>query len=566
MNTFTDRFRNILTAFAACAAITLMVTAQPAFATHFTDTFEIDGDAVNNGAVTGDDWSNLYSGGGSATLFTGIIPDPISTQKTFTKGSKDTKDISTWRFSIQSSPPKDDITNAYAVAYATPDLHIYFGADRASNNGDTTIGFWFFKGNISVNTTTGQFIGTHQDGDLLVVSDFTTGGTTHTITLFKWAGTGISGSLQQIASGTISNLPAGTPFCPNILGTTDAVCAVTNGTDVTAPWPYSPSPGTFPTGTFFEGGINIAELIPSDTCFSSFLAETRSSTSTNAELKNFVLSSFPVCGLAATKACTSPVLVGTNQVRYTVAGSVSNTGLGTVYNIGVVDSPALDSSSLGFFTCDGSHMPTTTPASPSSLPAGQEICYKATTTFPANQNGGTDSITASGNTASNGTGTTVSADPVTASCPPLQLTPDVTVSKECKVCLDSSSTANRVVLKASYSGSVCNNSTTFPLFNVNVTDAALTGASDTLVAVSPSGTNLSSFTLGAASCQTFKGSYFPTAARLFSDILNSTTLKPYDAAFRDVITVTGNVPFGTNQTLGSTPAECTLCNPATVCP
>ena len=65
------------------------------------------------------------------------------------------------------------------------------------------------------------------------------------------------------------------------------------GSHEPSPWPYTPkanegSPGTFPISAFFEGGINITRLVPDATCFSGFLAETRSSTPFDARLKDFV--------------------------------------------------------------------------------------------------------------------------------------------------------------------------------------------------------------------------------------------------------------------------------------
>src|SRR5947199_326250 len=72
-------------------------------------------------------------------------------------------------------------------------LILYAGLDRFDNSGDATAGFWFFKNNIGENanvTTNGghPFVGTHSDGDVLLVSDFTVGGSTSTIKVFKWVG------------------------------------------------------------------------------------------------------------------------------------------------------------------------------------------------------------------------------------------------------------------------------------------------------------------------------------------------------------------------------------------
>ena len=57
----------------------------------------------------------------------------------------------------------------------------------------------------------------------------------------------------------------------------------------------------------FEGGVNITQIFEGSTapCFASFLAETRSSTSVSAVLKDFVLGAFPVCGVNITANCPS---------------------------------------------------------------------------------------------------------------------------------------------------------------------------------------------------------------------------------------------------------------------
>jgi hypothetical protein len=70
-----------------------------------------------------------------------------------------------------------------------------------------------------------------------------------------------------------------------------------NSQNEVAPWQYTPkfgSAGTFPSGSFFEGGVNLSELGLAG-CFSSFLAETRSSPSIDATLKDFVLGAFAPC-------------------------------------------------------------------------------------------------------------------------------------------------------------------------------------------------------------------------------------------------------------------------------
>ena len=78
-------------------------------------------------------------------------------------------------------------------------------------------------------------------------------------------------------------------------------CAITNILDVPAPdWAYTPKGGVegddLPYETFYEGGINVTRLLSgANICISTFLAETRSSRSETAQLKDLVIGGFPVC-------------------------------------------------------------------------------------------------------------------------------------------------------------------------------------------------------------------------------------------------------------------------------
>lgn len=544
-----------------CAAIVSLGWAPGALAVDKLGLFELDANTADSPAGAPDDWDNIHLKNSSASVTTGIVTD--TTPRVFTGGSKDILDISGWSHRLGSSPPKSDLLHAYAAAYPSgQDLIIYFGADRASTNGTVTTGFWFFKNEISVNAN-GSFSGLHSDGDVLVVADYDNGGKVGTIVVYEWLG----GVLKKIVQS--QNL-LGSPglFCDG----GDNVCATTNGSNIAVPWN-----GTLVPGQFFEGGINITQLIPGAGCFSSFMATSRSSTTESAEIKNFILDSFPVCGMTVTKVCSDPELAGVNSdmIKYKIAGNVANTGFGTLYNISVTDSPALDSNSLGFFTCDTSGNATTTPANPATLGAGEKICYVAS--FTSKQNGGTDTVTASGNTASGGGGTPVS-DTETATCPKLTLNPDVVVTKECIACLDSSSTPGRVVLNTSFFGSVCNKKD-FPISHVKVVDAITKGADGTLVAVDKDGKddpniNMGDFTLGAAveengvlkeTCQKFRGNYYPTAALYKLDKANTTLDADY-AAFKDEITATGMLPLDVEaRYLDSGTGECNLCDGVNSC-
>src|SRR5688500_13096091 len=63
----------------------------------------------------------------------------------FTQGSKDGDAISSWHWSNGQTNNKGDITNGAAILGVENGHNIlYFAGDRAVNNGDAAIGFWFF--------------------------------------------------------------------------------------------------------------------------------------------------------------------------------------------------------------------------------------------------------------------------------------------------------------------------------------------------------------------------------------------------------------------------------------
>jgi hypothetical protein len=323
--------------------------------------FEVDGNAIVNTAGN-EDWATMLlpPNQSDSTARTGILQDPINaTDRIFTGGgSKDERDVSgsgqVWQHTTGAPPDKNNLNHAYAVGYQNAetdgDLHIYFGADRFDNSGDSAIGFWFFQDNVTVNTQTGGFNGQHQVGDILVTSDFRNGGGVSVINVFKWVGG--SQKLQLLATGAPAAPGSGsTPFClsrniPNE-GQRNIACGIANrsATAVPAGWPggYIDKDGgttQFQTSTFFEGGINVSELLGTNTtCFSTFLAMTRSSASTTAQLKDFVVGAFPLCEIAVSKVCDGPTTQANSgdpyHTSYTV--TVTNNGGGPVFNASFIE-------------------------------------------------------------------------------------------------------------------------------------------------------------------------------------------------------------------------------------
>jgi hypothetical protein len=240
---------------------------------------------------------------------------------TFTGGNtKDHIDIPSWLHTSGASPDKGEILNAYAAKAIVPasgstganpgDQILYFGMDRYAVDGSTDIGFWFFKNpvyacpdaNAPADACTGvpdgSFAGQHAIGDILILGTFTQGGATSNVRVFEWVGTGGTAT----SSGTVEG-PTGA-FGDCVPGDAGADgCATVNNTSIEV-WPSytfkgDALSGWAPAGGFFEGGVNLSAM-GLQGCFSSFLAETRSSPELTAVLKDFALGAFEACGSTLT--------------------------------------------------------------------------------------------------------------------------------------------------------------------------------------------------------------------------------------------------------------------------
>src|SRR5262249_30288050 len=186
-------------------------------------TFELDGNVTTGvlgttgSTTTSHDWDQVFADNNvtpppvSGAVASAFITDAVNsnTDDIFTGGgSKDTLGIQQgpWLFTASKPQGKNDITHAYAAMYTdTSNGHsiLYAGLDRFDNSGDATAGFWFFRNNITESSTvsgngTGPFVGSHADGDVLLVSDFTTGGSVSTIKVFVWVGDDATGHLQAL--------------------------------------------------------------------------------------------------------------------------------------------------------------------------------------------------------------------------------------------------------------------------------------------------------------------------------------------------------------------------------
>src|SRR5687767_11993382 len=323
---------------AACA----LLFAAGAQAVHDDGLFELDRNAVDDGLAGnagGEDWNLVCPAstpvgtapgclGGTAAAVSSFVTDPDGATIFTQGGSKDDLDTGQWRHTDGSVPDKDDLLHGFAARIGD---HLYFGADRAAANGDAQIGIWFFQN--QVGPVAGGLFGpaVHRDGDILVLSDFTKGGTLPTVRVFEWNGPG--GDIPGVGeiNGTLHLLFGTTATPQDCVGTplsNDPACATVNTTSTPSPWAFDPKFGpdnSFGPGMFYEGGIDLAFLGVADECFSSFLIETRSSQSVDAVLKDFVAGSFAQCG---SSTLTTPKLGdGTTNVpaagtSITTAGSI----------------------------------------------------------------------------------------------------------------------------------------------------------------------------------------------------------------------------------------------------
>jgi hypothetical protein len=319
----------------------LLVGALSALAVHTAGAFELDANAVAVVPNPPDDWDLVHDGLDSA-LVSEFVVDPFEGgvspdfDDVFAQNSKDTLDITDWSWKAAESEDKNDITNAYAAAYfATAgedagDLILYFGVDRMANNGDAAVGVWFLQSEVTQTEICQgpncEFSGAHVPGDILVQSDFTTGGTVERLDVYMWDCDTFYGSQADCeaafdtadftvenAGGDLWRIFEGVDCDDAVDG--DLACANVNTSTVTAPWDYSyKCVGTnqpaecagnqgsivpldvFPVATFFEGGVNLTDTLGEDICLATFIAETRSSQSETSTLDDKALGGFDLCG------------------------------------------------------------------------------------------------------------------------------------------------------------------------------------------------------------------------------------------------------------------------------
>ncbi len=527
---------------------------------------------VTFGANT-DDWANIFSGPNHA-LAKSFVTDKTNTNDDdgFTGGgSKDVLGINQWKWKGSKAQAKDDISHAFAAAYRLPNgnIGIYFGMDRWDNSGDATAGFWFLQNSaVAIQATCNvgsgcSFTGQHTDGDLLIVSDFSTGGAVADIIVFKWVGDDATGSLVKQTELTT------TATCNPTVGTS-SLCAIVNPVDgVTSPWSFvnKSNETTFAHGELLEGAIDLNAIYGSNIpCFTTFMAETRASTSPTATLSDFTPpTSFPLCGLSITKACTGSTILNGSQIQYNFSGTITNTGVGTLYKATVTDTPpaaSLVPNSLVLNVPD---------TSAGFSPGGPAVTYtgnfKTTALLGANDK---NSVSATASSSSTGTPQNVGpatadwGNPTTGSCPPA-ISPGLTLEKKCESCLQAVTAG--LVVQTREAVKVCNTG------NVNITGITVRDCRGTLGTdgngnptcstgfVDPtgwSGLSLNAAVGGVATCTILSTTTTPTSTAACTN---------GNCSFSDAVIASGTAALG-GGTVTAVPAQasCPLCPIATSCP
>ena len=275
-------------------------------AVHDTGMFELDGNVVHNAATTPPyDWTSLFGAGGTQL----VTPDPSNgpiladtfvddtdavDNTYFAGGTKITDPIHKMACGGPAANSKTSMDYVYVALAQIPagapdnagDQVLYLGIEKqaAGNGGDNAFGFWLFQNNVACSGS-GPFSGSHTDGDLFIDGTFTNGGGTSNVEVFRWNGNDTTGSLSAapIFTGTVCGVASN-----------DSVCGIANNSTITAgPWRSSP---TMAPNTFVEAGIDMTDLLGQNGgCFSTFLADSQSSQSTNSQPKDFAGGQFSSC-------------------------------------------------------------------------------------------------------------------------------------------------------------------------------------------------------------------------------------------------------------------------------
>ncbi len=359
------RRRYQLGALVSLVALLAVFAVPNALAVHDLD-FQLDGDiddstTTNVGGNTQTvDWETLFDSAGDTILplpggfesagfdkdFLKKANGTFSTAdpSTFATGSKDTLPITPgWQCNQDNNVnSKTDVMNAYATSYtaANGDEILYFALERNANTGTGNVGFWFLQDDADCVSTGGTtaFSGDHTDGDILVVSEFSQGGTVSTIQAYRWDG-GANGTLNPASVAVGAD-------CTTTTGGDDICAKANTATLNNIPWETANKQDgvghSLRTSEFFEGGINLTQTNLGGKCFNVFIGDTRSSTSLTATIFDF---SRGVLGGCDSELVTDPSVDGSVSIGANASVSVTDNATLTV------DGADEWSGTLSFFLC-----------------------------------------------------------------------------------------------------------------------------------------------------------------------------------------------------------------------
>ena len=277
-------------------------------AVHDNGMFELDGNVVQNStAAPPFDWTSLFGAGGAPVL----TPDPVNgpvladtfvddtdaVDTTYFKGGTKIDDpIHNMACGGPAANNKTSLDYAYAAVVQVPDgapdnaghSVLYFGLEKqaAGNGGDNAFGFWLFKDKNVGCSGSGSFTGAHTNGDLFVDGLFTNGGGASNIEVFRWNGDDTTGSLgaAPVATGNV---------CGAVAGSDDTCGIANNATIPSGPWR---SASTMAANTFVEAGLDMTDLLgQGGGCFTTFLADSQASQSTNSQPKDYAGGQLSTC-------------------------------------------------------------------------------------------------------------------------------------------------------------------------------------------------------------------------------------------------------------------------------
>ena len=219
-----------------------------------------------------------------------------------------------------ASPPATRAPGAHCpgrAGAATCEV-LFFGSDRFDNSGDAQQGFWFFQNKIAPRHNRRRRHRLHractQNGDLLVISDFSNGGTTSTITVYKWDTTCRAvnkppadcgdANLRLLATSTNANC-ATRPARRRRRGSAASSTRARSRCRGRSPT-RAERPTTAPSTASSTRAASTCRSSASAASASASVSETRSSTSTTPTLKDFVLGQLGYCETTLRRRRSSP--------------------------------------------------------------------------------------------------------------------------------------------------------------------------------------------------------------------------------------------------------------------